>query len=313
VALPILVASPNLSLDRTIAIDSLDVGHVHRSTRSDARGGGKGINVARALKCIGVDALVVGVVAGRTGEAVASMLEEEGIAVVAVRAAGETRSCLTVLSQEGTTVFNEPGPVLDARAWRRFADAVGARVASEGVFVCSGSFPPGAPDDGAATLLSAARARGWTTICDTSRAQLENALASPPDVVVPNLAEASAVLDGAEGEPVEAGASALRHAERAARALVQRGPPAAVVTVGAAGAATHRHGRSRQWPAHDVEAVNPVGAGDCLVAGMASVVAEGGDFDAAMERGMAMAAAGCETFPAGALHRARYLELIGLR
>jgi hypothetical protein len=52
--------------------------------------------------------------------------------------------------------------------------------------------------------LGAARAAGWTTICDTSRAQLANALGAHPDLVTPNLAEATSVLNGSSNEAVEA-------------------------------------------------------------------------------------------------------------
>jgi 1-phosphofructokinase family hexose kinase len=310
VALPIVVATPNLSLDRTVALDSLELGHVHRSTRSDARGGGKGVNVARALSCIGVEATVIGIASGRTGEAVTGMIADEGLTLAPVRATGETRSCLTVLSTQGVTVFNESGPSIDAGVWDDFEGEVVAHLDGRGVFVCTGSFPPGSPETGAAALLAAAHTRGWATICDTSRAQLVNALGARPDIVAPNFAEAAAVLDGSEGEPVEASAGALARAAGAARALTERGPEAAVVTVGAAGAATHRGGLGLEWPAHDVTPLNPVGAGDCLIAGIASVLAGEGDFEGGVRRGMAMAAASCETFAAGDLDRSRYEGLM---
>ena len=307
----IVIASPNLSFDRTIGVEAIEIGHVHRSTRSDARGGGKGINVARALKCVGVDATVVGLTAGRTGEAVTALLHDEGIETVAVWLVGETRSCLTVLSDDDVTVFNESGPLLPSEAWDEFEDRVVRQLGEETLFVCSGSFPPRAPDDAARRLLEAARRRGCPTICDTSRAQLGRALAARPDVVVPNLAEARTTLYGSHSEPVEAGPDAIELGAEAARALVERGALAAIVTLGAAGAVSCSGGRTTTWAPLQVDALNPVGAGDCFVAGLAWGMSTGHHLHTCMRRGLAMAAASCETFAAGVLERDRYEELLG--
>jgi 1-phosphofructokinase family hexose kinase len=309
---PIVIASPNLSLDRTIAVDALAPGHVHRATRSDVRGGGKGVNVARALGAVGDGATVVGLTAGRTGEAVVGMLADEGVDVLPVACPGETRSCVTVVPSRGeVTVFNEAGPDIGAAIWDAFAAAVDGRLTSDTVFVCSGSFPPGSPPGAAAELVTAARERGAAVICDTSGAQLAAALEAGPDIVVPNLAEAESVLEGAARETVDVRGNSRARAETAARALVTRGARAAVVTAGSAGAVTHHRGVTETWSAHRVTVLNPVGAGDCLVAGIAAATAAGDDFATAMRRGTAMAAASTETFAAGVLDADRYESLLG--
>ncbi|CAN5586675.1 1-phosphofructokinase family hexose kinase [soil metagenome] len=307
----ILIASPNLSLDRTIAVESVALGRVHRSMISDARGGGKGVNVARALGCIGFGATVVGLAGGRTGDAVVGLLQDEGIDTVAVRCDGETRSCLTVLATaERITVFNESGPAVSSEEWDAFHAEVEARVDPDTLFVCSGSFPPEAPDDGAARLIDAARRKGCFTICDTSRAQLANVLGARPDIVTPNLAEARTVLEGSTEERIDEEGDALESAAAAAEALTQHGPKAALVTAGRAGAAVACNGDTMSWRAFPVSVLNPVGAGDCVVAGLASGIVSGQDLGAAAYRGLAMAAASCETFAAGLLDRHRYEELL---
>jgi fructose-1-phosphate kinase PfkB-like protein len=106
------------------------------------------------------------------------------------------------------------------------------------------------------------------------------------------------------------GEGGLEHAERASRALVERGARAAIVTAGASGAVSHAAGETVRWAPLDVAPLNPVGAGDCLVAGLAWGLASGDDFTASARRGIAMAAASCETFAAGVLERARYEALL---
>ena len=305
----ILVACPNLSLDRTMRVERAALGNVHRSIESDVRGGGKGVNVARALKCMARDALVVGFSAGRTGHAVLGLLEDEGIDTIATGANGETRSCLTVLSEAPPTVFNESGPQIEEDAWERFESTVTGLLDGAGIFAFSGSLPPGAPAESAARLIDRARAGGCTTICDTSRTYLEVALAAGPDLVVPNLSEALALLGQDEVEPMDVPANALERAREAAVSLRALGPKSVLVTVGPAGVVYATENETSAVPSPEIEVVNPVGAGDCFVAGLVLELASGASLHEAVLTGVAMGAAGCETFPAGLVDPARAREL----
>jgi tagatose 6-phosphate kinase len=297
----IFVACPNLSLDRTMAVDRVEVGHVHRSDRADVRGGGKGVNVARALGCVGTRSSVATIAAGRTGDAALGLLADEGIDVTTTRTSGETRSCLTVLTGNGATVFNESGPRIDGAAWRRYRSAIDDWLPPGCIFVCSGSWPPGSPDDAAAQLIAIAAERGCTTICDTGRAQLAVALDVKPDVIKPNIDEALAVLGEGTQERVEA-PRRMTDARRAATTLAGRGPPGVVVSAGASGVVlAQRNNGVTEFQAHRVRVVNPIGAGDSLVAGIADALARGEELTASVRWGIAMAAASCETFAAGVL------------
>jgi 1-phosphofructokinase family hexose kinase len=306
----IVVACPNLSLDRTIAVVRVSAGGVHRAGRVDVRGGGKGVNVVRALRSLGIHAPVLGLCAGRTGGAVLALLEDEGLEAEGVPARGETRSCLAIVSAGEVTVFNEPGPRIDAAIWAQLEGRIVERLGRATCFICSGSFPPGAPDDAAGRLVHAATRLGCTTICDTSAGQLDAALRATPDLVAPNLAEAEQLVHGRAEESLAEGSDALARAHDAAEALVARGPRAVLVTAGAAGAVLAHEGRTHTLEAFEVNVCNPVGAGDCLVAGIAAGLARGDDLVASARYGMALAAAGCETFAAGVIDRVRVERLL---
>ena len=307
-----LIACPNLSLDRTIRVERAALGRVHRSIEADVRGGGKGVNVARALKCMGRDALVAGFSAGRTGHAVLGLLEDEVIDTVATDVSGETRSCLTVLSEEPPTVFNESGPTIDENAWDRFETTITQQLDGVGVFAFSGSLPPGAPGASAAGLIERARAAGCITLCDTSGVYLDEALGAEPDIVKPNLSEALALLGHDDLESMDVPGDALERASEAAVELLERGPKTVIVTVGSAGVVYATEGQTRAVESPKVEVVNPVGAGDCFVAGLIAELASGVPLREAVLTGAAMGAAGCETFPAGLVDRLRVMELRSL-
>ena len=306
----IVIACPNFSLDRTMKVDEILVGGIHRSKDADARGGGKGVNVARALDCIGVPSLVAGILGGFTGEAVRGLLDQEGVNARGIMVPGETRSCLTVIGPDSITVFNESGPELADSDWSRFEAILPELLATADVFVCSGSFPPGTPFDAAARMIAMAKDRGCITVCDTSRMYLDVALGAAPDVVKPNLAEALGVLSGKIEETVEGAPDALRRAEDAAHALLDRGPKAVLVSAGTNGAVLATVEGSMCFPAPKIELVNSIGAGDCLVAGIAYELSSKHPLEDAVARGIAMAAASCETIAAGLFDPLRAEDLL---
>ena len=289
-------------------IGALSLGGVHRSERSDTRGGGKGVNVARALRCLGRSADVLGFAGGHTGSAVIGLLGDESIDVDVTRCAGETRSCLTVIDDERITVFNESGPRIEASDWERFHQSC-LESMDGGIFVCSGSWSPGAPDDAVALLVEAARERGCYTICDTARSQLKAALAAEPDAIKPNIAEACQALGRDSAERVDTPAGSREVAIELAEALLDLGPGNVIVSAGSHGAALAQPGATSFFEPPPVDVVNPIGAGDSLVAGLALRIADGSDLDAAMPFATAVSAASCETFAAGSLDASRVREL----
>ena len=99
------MAGPNLTVDRTSSINELRPGEVLRVDAVAITPGGKGVNVCRAAKAIGIAARLAGFVPGRTGEAAAAMLADEGIELLAVPCQGELRSTSTVRIIRHTTAL----------------------------------------------------------------------------------------------------------------------------------------------------------------------------------------------------------------
>jgi 1-phosphofructokinase family hexose kinase len=307
-----LIAGPNLTIDRTAALAQLQPGEVLRFDRVVVTPGGKGLNVARAARALGHPALLVSLLPGHTGRAAAALIAEEGIELSGVPAGGELRSTMIVQERGGrTTVMNEPGPRVDERRWADYENAVRGRLTSRSVLVCSGSVPPGAPADAYGRLTQIARAAGARGIVDAAGETLLRALDAQPDVVTPNLAEAESSLGlGGGGAAVESGADARPRAMAAAEALLRQGARAAVVTADAAGAAVAADGLAEWIAAPRVAEVrNPIGAGDVLLSGLAAALERGEDLIEAARAGVAAAAASVEHPTAGELdpERARVL------
>ena len=63
----IISVTLNAAMDRTVAVPNFRQGHKHRSVESRTVPGGKGINVARALRLLGRPVIATGLAGGATG------------------------------------------------------------------------------------------------------------------------------------------------------------------------------------------------------------------------------------------------------
>ena len=323
-----LIAGPNLTIDRTSTLPELRPGEVLRVDGVQVTAGGKGLNVARAARALGHPAVLVGFVPGRVGEALAAMIADEDVELVGVPIAGDLRSTAVLMEPGGrVTVVNEPGPSLAEGDWEAFERALEGARAGHGVLACSGSVPPQSPPDAYARLTRLARAHGLRCVVDVAGPALEAALEAEPDLVAPNLGEAEGLLEGRAGEAVEASADARPRAEAAAGGLVARGARAALVTAAGAGAALAERGEPGAparppapagraatrviWlPAPTVTVRNPIGAGDALVGALAAALERGEPLAAAARAGVAAGAASVEVPLAGDLDPARWRALL---
>ena len=302
-----LIAGPNLTIDRTLAIDEIRPGNVLRFTDAAITPGGKGVNVARAARSLGTEAFLVGFAPGHTGAAVAALIRDEGHRLDSIETPGEVRSSAIVMESSGrVTVFNEPGPAISQEDWERYEGALAEHMRADKGLVCIGSVPPGAPRDAYRRLVALGRDSSRFTLVDATGELLAAALVAHPDVVTPNLSEAEAVLLGRGDEDVEPRGEVVRErALEAAAGMVRAGAGSAAVTAGKSGAAFCDGGEPRWVAAPQVTVRNPIGAGDCFAAGFASALETGVSPAKALVSGMAAAAAGVETSLAGSFEPAR--------
>jgi 1-phosphofructokinase family hexose kinase len=284
-----VAASP--SIDRTHVVDALTPGGIHRPARVVAVAGGKALNAARAAHALGADVHAVALLGGHTGRWVAAALAEEGVTCDAVAGPGETRMCLSVSDGGTLTEFYEPGPAVDAEHWTAL-EAVAARVAANATWVgVAGSLPPGAPADGPARLLRAARAAGARVALDLSGEALALALAVGPDFVKVNAGEAAELGFGSAEE--------LR--EAAERGMAADGRPAAAITHGADGMELAAPDGRLHRAAPPRIGAYPVGSGDSAFGGFLAALDAGASWADALTRAAQAAAANAQVPGAGRL------------
>lgn len=119
----VLVVNLNLAVDKTAVIRNFKKSRIYRLDGVKTLPGGKGVNVARALKSLGTSSRLLGFVAGHNGRWIAENLALEGLDSVCVPyGPGESRVCYSVVDEKDgvSTDFNEEGPVVPPGARHEF-------------------------------------------------------------------------------------------------------------------------------------------------------------------------------------------------
>ncbi len=168
----VLCVTPNPALDRTLEVPNLRPGAVMRATSERVAAGGKGVNVARALKALGAEARCMGPLGGANGRILADLAAAEGLESAWTWCEIETRSCLILVDPAAreATVINEVGPRLSAEDWKRVCSDVLGEAARAAAVCFSGSLPPGVPPEGLADLCRSLVESGHAPWVDSSGA-----------------------------------------------------------------------------------------------------------------------------------------------
>ncbi|HMK91995.1 MAG TPA: 1-phosphofructokinase family hexose kinase [Thermoleophilia bacterium] len=188
----IITLTANAAIDKTLTVPNFVTGFRHRASQSLTLPGGKGVNVARALKTIGQPVIVSGLVGGRTGQQIVEGLAREGILNDFVRIAGESRTSTAVIDPTSLTQteINEWGPVVTEQERQAYLDKI-EYLAKGAHYVCiCGSLPRKVPDDFYAEIIQRVRGLPCITILDGNGDPLRRGLRARPGFIMPNLREA---------------------------------------------------------------------------------------------------------------------------
>ncbi|MCX7706508.1 MAG: 1-phosphofructokinase family hexose kinase [Anaerolineae bacterium] len=259
----------NPSLDRTLSIPRLQTGALHRARAVGRDLGGKGINVSRALRSLGIESTVIGFTGGPAGEALRGGLMAAGFRCEFIAVDGETRQNITLLEEEtgACTKINEPGPQVGPEGLAALGALIAAEAKRGDLWAFCGSLPPGAPPDLYARLIVQVQERGGLAFLDTSGAPLRAGVAARPFAVKPNADEAGELL----GRSVETDAEC----EDAATALANTGLQLVCLTRGARGLLLAYGGQLVAAVPPRIVQRSPIGAGDASLAGLLWGVVDG--------------------------------------
>jgi len=303
----ILTVTLNVALDRTVAVPRIALGHRHRIVDARRAAGGKGVNIARALKCLGEPVIATGFAAGATGARIRELLDAERVLHDFVEVEGDSRTNLAIVDPTSgeQTEINERGPQVTPADLERFTERLLYLAGGAELCVIAGSLPPGAEADQYASLIAGLRAAGVPALLDTDGEPMRAGLRAQPALVVPNVAEAEEALGHEFTEPEDL--------IPALDGLVDMGAEEAIITTPSGCVALVDDGHRK---AHFEATIEPlatvasVGSGDAFLAGLIAARRAGRPADDGLAFGVACGAESTQHLGAGTVDRSEAAKLM---
>jgi 1-phosphofructokinase family hexose kinase len=292
----IVTVTVNAALDRTLTVPAFQIGHRHRSSEVLTLAGGKGLNVARALKLLEVPVVVTGLAGGRTGTRIVEELTAEAILNDFVRIAGDSRTSTAVVDPtSGTyTEINEWGPEVTVTELETLTEKLQYLSRGADFVVLAGSLPRKVPTSFYADAIRDLARRDVRVVLDTEGEALRVGAQAGPFLVSPNQAEAEQLV----GQELEDDDDFLM----ALDAIAEMGPRNVVITLENGCFALLRFGRrTRRLRAFApfVEPVSVVGSGDVLLAQFLAAIVDDVPLDTSVRMAVAAGAAAVRAVGAG--------------
>jgi fructose-1-phosphate kinase PfkB-like protein len=263
--------------------------------------GGKGNNVARALTRLGRSARPVTFLGGPIGEYCAALLgRDDGLDPLVTRTTAPTRIILTVrtAATPDQTAFFDPDPSITSCEAESLVHQVDAALAAGGIeaLTLSGSSPSPATHGVYSDLIALARSRKVPVFLDTYGPALAAIWGFWPDAIQLNRREAAAHLR----VPVATDADVARLIADWSRHGVSCG----IVTDGDKPVYAHISGQTYRAIPPRIGAVNPIGSGDCLLAGLVDARLAGQTPESVLRHAVACGVANALVWDAGAIDSA---------
>jgi 1-phosphofructokinase family hexose kinase len=293
----IVTVTLNAAIDRTLTVPNFQRGQRHRASAGVTLAGGKGINVARALKMLGVPVVATGLVGGTTGTRIVEELTNEAILNDFVHIDGESRTSTAVVDPTGGTYteINEWGPAVRAEELEMLLEKLRYLTQGAELVVFAGSLPRDVADDFYAEATRELTRRHIHVALDTEGEPLVLGVEAEPFIVTPNQAEAEALV-GQEFHDDEDFRIALDSiGDMGARNVLITTDEGCVALLREEKGETFRY-RAR---APKVDPVSTVGSGDVLLAAFIAARHAGRPHDESLRAAVAAGAASTLEIGAG--------------
>lgn len=298
----ILTVTLNLAIDKTYAMDHFTLMQVNRTREIIALAGGKGINVARVASSLGEEVVATGFVGGFNGQYIVKSLKEQLFKCDFQEISGESRLCINILSNHSSTEILENGPNVRPEELKAFLEKFDNLSREARVVAISGSIPRGVAHTIYKKMIDIANKNGAYTILDSSGDSFLEGLEGRPYMVKPNKEELEKVLGyslDTDGEICNA-----------IRKYLHDGIQLFVLSMGSRGAIVGYNGEFFKVSPPVIDAINPVGCGDALVAGFAIGIARGMEIKKMIKLATATAASNALHNGAGMVKKLEVEQLI---
>lgn len=260
----------NPSVDYLYEIDSFQLGKLNRFKNPVRMVGGKGINAGRTASILGSKVWATGVLAGKNGELVRSILEKEKFSKDFLDIDGETRNAITIMHNNGIqTEMIEVGPYVnettEEEILKKIIQQNNISTNIEVICLC-GSVNSKNENlyQNFIKIIKKKLGNDIKILADISRTQLKNVLESDykPYFIKPNIHEFSEIIDTVVNTKEEI----VYHLKNS---NLFDGVPLIIVSCGEDGAIAKFNKEIYDLEIPTIDLVNPTGSGDATVGGVA--------------------------------------------
>jgi len=205
------------AVDYTYPVETFTAGGTLLNVPSRMVPSGKGINVAHAVRTLGEEVCVVGIMPERDQRRFEAYLDAMEIQHRFLTISGDVRANVTIIEQKSGMIshLNSVGPVMPVRVQEEFIQFVSAHFKRGDEWCYTGSIPSGFEDEAYALLIRAGKEAGVSTFLDTRGRPLRLGVRARPLSVKPNSAE----LEDLFSEQVKG----VRHIALKGKKLLDRG------------------------------------------------------------------------------------------
>ena len=192
----IVTVTMNAAIDRTLTVPNFQRGQRHRASQGLTLAGGKGINIARALKRLGAPVVATGLAGGKTGTRIVEELTAEAILNDFVRIEDESRTSTAIVDPTGGsyTEVNEWGPHVEPEELEILLEKLVYLSRGAQYVVFAGSLPRGVDDGFYSEAIRDLNRRGVLTVLDCDGEPLRLGTQAEPFLVSPNEREAESLV-----------------------------------------------------------------------------------------------------------------------
>lgn len=285
----IVTVTLNPAVDLTVGVENFRPGEVNRTLDVHKTIGGKGINVSRTLRLLGVATTALTVIGTDSVQLFQRLSKESGFPTVYISVPGEIRTNIHIVDRGSGNTYkvNQPGVPLQGIHFEHFTLLLKQQLKTARMLSLGGSLPPGRPNDSYRVMIEIASAQNVPVVIDAEGAALRDALAAKPFLAKPNRRELEVTLV----TQLDSDEAILN----AARELIRLGAHSAVISNGPESLVAIHEGIVYTAIPPRIVPRGCTGAGDALTAGIMSELSRNAPFSEALRTGIAVAAATCLT------------------
>lgn len=296
----------NPSIDMTLSIDGFTYGGLNRVGAARRDAGGKGMNVALALRALECEAECVGFMHMENAALFENRLREHGAGYDFVYCEGSTRTNIKLRDDATSTLteLNQSGRAVTETELAEMTAMIKRHAARASHLVLSGSVPPGCSAGCYREIMEEVRGTGCKCVLDADGEKLREGLKAKPFLIKPNRYELELLV----GRSLPTRAALLA----AAWELIEGGVSVVAVSLGGEGALITDGDTALFSPVMKISVNSTVGAGDSMVAGLTAAFSREKSLEEAFRTGVACASAACGTEGTQLFGKAEFYRLYSM-